>query len=111
MAIGDVMHFNYPFSFDPQTGHVATADQDSLDDIASCVAVSLLVEPGVRSEIPNFGTPDQVFQLQPLNMEIFVQSVYKYEQRADVLMQQNIPEPLVDKLRAIVEIRKTQTVA
>jgi phage baseplate assembly protein W len=102
------MHFDYPFRFSQQTNHAAENDQDTLDDIAACVVVSILTPLGTRPEVIDFGVPDQVFELQPLLLDTITQAVSTYEPRASLMLDQVMSQqdPLVVQLSAAVSIRK-----
>src|SRR4029077_5826565 len=95
-------HFNFPFKFDNITGHAAEVEQDTLDDVVNCVEVAFLVEPGYRLEVPTFGVPSQVFNLQPLNLENMIQAVQLWEARAEMTLGQQIDPSDITKLTARV---------
>jgi hypothetical protein len=105
----DIPHFNYPFMFGTQGGdhHAGVVEQDTLDDVINCIIVSILVETGTRVEIPTFGVPGQVFELQPLNLDLIVRSVELWEMRAEQIMTQNVDnkDPLIAQLFDAVSLR------
>lgn len=108
-----IEHFNFPFKFSTLTKHVDVVDQDSIDDVGNCVMVALSTQFGSRVEVPTFGVPDQVFQLQPLTLETIISSVLEWESRADLVMNQetDIRDPLITKLTTIVSVRRAETSA
>lgn len=67
------------------SGHLASNEQDSIDDVASCVAISLLTPPGWRDDEPDFGSrPD--FPVLPVNLADLQSSVERDEPRARLEM-------------------------
>jgi hypothetical protein len=104
----EVPHFAYPFRFSYITdSHAVVNEQDSLDDVVDCVLVSLLVEPRTRVEVPTFGTPSQVFENQPLNLQLIINSVELWESRAVQILSQHpdSADPLIAKLQDIISLR------
>lgn len=101
-------HFNYPFGFSVSTGHTGVVPSDTLDDVVNCVQAILATELGFRPDKPNFGIPDQVFELQPLNLEDLIQIVENQEPRAQILMTQvtDTVDNLIDRISASVALRK-----
>jgi hypothetical protein len=66
-------------------GHLVSNEQDSPEDIASCVAVSLLTPPGWRDDEPAFGArPD--FPLLPLDLAALAAQVGRDEPRAALIL-------------------------
>lgn len=102
------MHFDYPFVFNNTTKHASIADQDTLTDVANCVQAILATELGFRPDRPDFGIPDQVFELQPLNLENLIEIIENQEPRAQLLITQmtDVQDPLIDRLTASVALRK-----
>jgi len=76
----DTPHFSYPFRFaNPQA---AVTEQDSLDEIADCVLVTLLCPQGYRVELPEFGLPDPTFQSPFVDTDVMRRTVEFWEPRA-----------------------------
>lgn len=99
MARPTIPHLDWPVRIAP-SGHLAANEQDSVDDIATCVAVSLLTPPGWRDEEPDFGSrPD--FPLLPINISDLQTSIAHDEPRAELLLRD---EP---RARADLELRIT----
>lgn len=84
--MADVPHFDLPFRY--VSSSPAVAEQDSLADIINCVQAVLLTVQGQRTEIPEFGVPEQVFAVQPLHLEEMLASVLEYEPRANIVFDQ-----------------------
>ncbi|HEY1249459.1 MAG TPA: hypothetical protein VGE97_10765 [Nitrososphaera sp.] len=107
--VADTKHFDLPFQFDAITSHAREVEQDTLDDVVNCVYVAYLVEPPYRMEVPTFGVPSQVFDLQPLNLQEMIDAVYIWEGRAGIIMSQVIDPTdqttLVDRLTSLVGLR------
>jgi hypothetical protein len=104
----EVPHFDFPFTF-TTARHAGVEEQDSLDDVINCILVALLVEPGSRVEVSDFGVPDQVFENQPLNLPLIISSVELYEQRAEQTMSQapDRLDPLIARIQDIVSLRSS----
>ncbi len=56
-------HLAVPFQFD-QGGFAVAVDQDTLDDVAQCVAVLCATTTGTRTALPSYGIEDPVFSQQ-----------------------------------------------
>lgn len=107
-----VEHFDFPFRFSNQSKHVAVVDQDSVDDVANCVMAAVITDFGSRDEVPTFGVPDQLFKLQPLSLEIIVNAVSEWENRAELVLTQQTDsrDSLVDNILAVVNVRRAAAV-
>lgn len=84
--MADVPHFDLPFRY--VAGAPAVVEQDGIDDVANCVEAILLTTQGRRTEIPEFGVPEQVFKNQPLKLDELLTSVNAFESRANVVFDQ-----------------------
>lgn len=82
-----VPHFDLPFRFVGNT--VATAEQDTLEDITNCVEAVLRTPQGARVDAVGFGRPDPTFELQPIPLQPLIQVLLDQEPRASVLMTQS----------------------
>jgi phage baseplate assembly protein W len=75
-----IPHLDWPVRVGAN-GHLVANEQDSIDDIASCVAISLMTPPGYRVDEPDFGSrPD--FVTLPINVGAFLQQIERDEPRA-----------------------------
>jgi phage baseplate assembly protein W len=83
-----VPHFDLPFRF-LSTGHAATVDQDTLDDVSNCVEAIMRTLQGERNDNPSFGIPDPTFQLQPIDVGLIIEAVLQQEPRASLVMEQD----------------------
>lgn len=84
MARPTIPHLDWPVRI-ASSGHLASNEQDSIDDIATCCAVSLLTPLGWRDDEPDFGSrPD--FPLLPVNLSDLATSVAHDEPRAELVM-------------------------
>lgn len=82
MARPTIPHLDWPVRI-LSSGHLAANEQDSIDDIATCCAISLLTPPGWRDDEPGFGSrPD--FPLLPVNLSELTGSVARDEPRAEL---------------------------
>lgn len=82
MARPLIPHLDWPVRI-LANGHLASNEQDSIDDIATCVAVSLLTPPGWRDDEPDFGSRLD-FPLLPVNLSDLQSSVARDEPRAQL---------------------------
>ncbi len=82
----DIPHFALPLRY--VGGSAVVNEQDSMDDIASCVEAVCLTNPGDRDELPDFGIVDLTFQQQPLPLSALVKQISNWEPRAQLLAQQ-----------------------
>lgn len=94
-------HFDYPFRFGP-THHAVVVEQDSIEEIESCVVAVLLTEEGQRIELPEFGVESELFGVQPLDTNGYLHAILDQEPRAAALVTSQ-PDP-VDYLKALVEV-------
>lgn len=82
MARPTIPHLDWPVRVGAN-GHLVTNEQDSVDDIATCVAISLLTPPGYRDDEPDFGSrPD--FPLLPVNLAELASQIARDEPRAQL---------------------------
>lgn len=99
-------HFDFPFTL--RTDNTAqTVVQDTLDDVVASVSVAILTIYSTRPEVPTYGVPDPVFELQPLVLHDLLAAVETLEPRAALLITQ-IPDskdPLIDRISAVVSLR------
>jgi len=96
----DVPHFSYPFRFGPQA---AVSEQDSLDEIADCVLVTVLCPLGFRVELPEFGLEDMTFSMPSPDLEELRSQVEFWEPRATAVFDTQLDS--LDALLAHVEAR------
>lgn len=100
--MADVPHFQFPFDF--VDGKAAEVEQDTMDDVAGCVAVILLYPRGFRESLPGFGRPDPTFTA-PLNTERIRRAVSEWEPRAELTVEDNVDafDRGVHRVRALVK--------
>lgn len=79
----DAPHFTYPFEV--ASSGVKVVEQDSIDEIATCVYAILATEEGTRQELPDFGLEDPTFALNGLSEEQLREVVEQWEPRAELL--------------------------
>lgn len=65
------------------TGHLATVEQDSVDDVLQCVRVVLGTPQGTRDELPEFGLPDLTFSEGGADVAVIEETLSEWEPRAD----------------------------
>lgn len=99
-----VPHFSLPFRFVNQgAGYptVAVSEQDSSDEIKSCVEAILRYEIGSRPEKPDFGITDPTFSSPQINTGQMYAQVDRSEPRVALSINSDINE--LDNL--IYEVR------
>ncbi|MCD2193528.1 GPW/gp25 family protein [Actinomycetospora endophytica] len=75
-------HFALPFNLQAN-GSYGVVDQDSSDDVISCVRVLLATRVGERLEVPQFGIPDPTFAVgNPGWPGVLENAVARWEPRA-----------------------------
>src|SRR3954447_13084046 len=87
MSIVEFPHFQLPFRFESVKGvlEAAVHEQDTVDEIATCVEVVIRCPIGFRDELPEFGVPTTaLFNQAPLDLAKARGAVNRWEPRADV---------------------------
>ena len=82
-------HFVTPFSLG-STGKPKVAEQDSTDDVRSCVLNILSCPLGGHLGDSAFGTPSILFQTIPIDPTPLMNAVQEYEPRAQNLLADDI---------------------
>lgn len=77
-----VPQFSMPFRF--ERGAAVVVEQDSVDEIADCVANICRYQPGDRPEKPTFGVPDQTFAQGAVDANVAAAAVRRWEPRAEL---------------------------
>lgn len=76
-----VPHFRFPFSFTAENG-AAIVEQDSVEEILTCVQMIAACSLGACPELPTFGIPDPTFQAAPPNSDPITDAIELWEPRA-----------------------------
>jgi len=84
--MADVPHFSYPFRF--LGGKAVEVEQDSVDDIASCVHAILSVERGELIHMPEFGITDLAFVVNGADTESLIRAIESQEPRVRVAIEE-----------------------
>lgn len=87
-----IPHFALPFRFETQTTGVVTAavnEQDSEDEIDTCVEIIVRMPQGSRIEAPDFGNPSQEFNQGGIAEEVLRTAISDWEPRAEALVAQD----------------------
>lgn len=71
-------------------GSWVLVEQDTEAEIAQCVRNICSFERGFRIEDPDFGIEDPTFTVMPIDTNDIVQAVEEYEQRAEVVVTQDV---------------------
>lgn len=74
-------HFSFPFTLDPDGARVA--EQDSFEEIISCVQAIATCPLGACPDLPRFGIPDPTFLPGPPDATSLVDVIELWERRAD----------------------------
>lgn len=109
MASPLIPHLDWPVRI-ASNGHLASNEQDSLDDIASCVAISLLTPPGWRDDEPEFGSRLD-FPVLPISLSDLQSSVEHDEPRArlDLHDDENTRQELELRITARLSITRGES--
>ena len=102
--MADVPHFGLPFNFArPQ---VSVDEQDSLDEIVSCVLAILVCPLGFRVELPEFGIPDPTFQTR-VDIDEIEEAIETWEPRAAAVIDQypDMLDQLIRHVTVAVQLR------
>lgn len=80
----DIPHFSLPFRFDTTGGYpsAAVVEQDTTDEITSCVLAIVLCPLGFRAEQPDFGIADPTFSQGLVDREPIAAAINEWEPRA-----------------------------
>lgn len=78
--MADFPHFALPFRF--SNGAAVVLEQDTTDEILSCVLAVILCPLGYRVELPTFGTPDLAFAEGVARADVIDTVVNEWEPRA-----------------------------
>jgi phage baseplate assembly protein W len=82
--MADVPHFALPFRID--NGRAVVNDQDTSDDVVTCVVAVMLCPTGYRAELPEFGIDDPTFREGGPDQEAIATAIQRWEPRADTLL-------------------------
>jgi hypothetical protein len=80
----DQPHFALPFRF--AAGGAAVVEQDTSDEIMTCVLAVLLCPVGFRVELPTFGIPDPTFSEGVPDAQVIEAAVSEWEPRAQAIV-------------------------
>jgi phage baseplate assembly protein W len=83
----DVPHFALPFRV--ANGRAVVNEQDTTDDVVSCVVAIMLCPTGYRAELPEFGLDDPTFREGGPDQEAIAAAIQRWEPRADALLEVN----------------------
>ena len=79
-----IPHFAHPFRF--EDGRAVVVDQNSDDDVWTCVGTIVRYLKGDRLAVPDFGIPDPTFTEGRIDTEKIRVAVEKWEDRAGVVI-------------------------
>lgn len=101
MVGAEVPHFALPFRF--SNGAASVVEQDTSDDVLTCVLAILLCPMGYRVELPDFGLEDPTFDERAPDIRKVSRAILQWEPRADALLD-TTPDQL-DELAHHVAVR------
>jgi phage baseplate assembly protein W len=93
------------------SGQYVSVEQDTLDEVITCVAAITLFPLGFRDDRPDFGVVPLELTDRPLNTLDVEQAVEAYEPRADVSVVEqpyDPSDPLAARVRVEVSIARSQ---
>lgn len=96
--------FTAPFTF--TNGVANVAEQDTIDDVASCVRNVVSCVQGFRDDLPDFGIPDPLFQAAPFNPQAMQEAIGRWEPRAALDVQQQFTPPSAEAIIETVTLRQ-----
>jgi phage baseplate assembly protein W len=100
-----IPHFAIPFRV-TASGSAAVVDQDSFEEIGQCVAVLMSTTAGERIELPDYGIPNPVFQVESdVDTAELATAVQKWEPRATALVHSTVIDETLRHL--LVELETT----
>jgi phage baseplate assembly protein W len=82
--MADVPHFALPFRV--ANGRAVVNDQDTSDDVVTCVVAIMVCPTGYRAELPEFGIDDPTFREGGPDQEAIATAIQRWEPRADTLL-------------------------
>jgi phage baseplate assembly protein W len=83
--MADIPHFALPFRV--ANGRAVVNDQDTSDDVVTCVVAVMLCPTGYRAELPEFGIDDPTFREGGPDQEAIATAIQRWEPRADALLE------------------------
>lgn len=75
-------HLAWPIRFD--NGHLATVEQDTIDEVTQCVQLLWQIPSGWFIHDPDLGVENPVFSELPLDIADLAQAAEEFEDRAVV---------------------------
>lgn len=99
-------HFALPFRL-VATGALVN-EQDTIDDISTCVTTIMLTHLGWRDEVPDFGVPDYAFRKTPIGAADIYDMAGSQEPRAIMIVEERpgIADALIDYISIGVSLHK-----
>jgi hypothetical protein len=105
---GVIPHFAHPFRV--EGGKVAVVDQNSPDEIWTCVETIVRFFKGDRLAVPDFGIVEPTFTTGPIDTDKIRAVVEKWEERAGVLITEH-PDRFDEVVRRVlIELKGTDDV-
>ena len=83
-----VPHFAFPFALNCTA--CAVVEQDSSQDIQTCVEVCLMTPPGSRIVLMDYGVPEVLYSQAPVNIPAIIAALNKWEPRGATTISETI---------------------
>lgn len=83
MPTAIIPHFSRPFRIVAGLGYAATMEQDSVEDVQTCVRVLLETPVNSRIELPEYGVLDPIFTTG-IDVNDLASRIGEWENRAEV---------------------------
>lgn len=84
MSDVQIPHIDQPPRF--EGGRLVVVEQDSVEEVANAVENVLRFTPGDRTDVPEFGTPDQTFKQGGADPDEIDRAISQWEPRADTFV-------------------------
>jgi phage baseplate assembly protein W len=105
MTHAAIPHFEWPFHIVPVHGHASVMEQDSAEDVETCLAILFQTQVGSRVEEPDYGIDPVLFR-DELDMNSLIASVMQWESRALIAADESFDA--TDRLIRRVLIQRVQ---
>ena len=105
--MADLPHLPINFRFVTEDGmpRPTVVEQDSYEDIASCVETILRCPVDWRPELPEFGSVDPTFRQAPIDTDSMLAAVRQWEDRAEFTTEEfgDVVDEAVRRIRLSIQ--------
>lgn len=92
-------HFGFPLALTPDGRRLIAREQDSYEDIEDCVEIVLSTQIGERQETPEYGTPDQAFRENGVDLVRVRAAIDRWEPRVTTALTAEEIDGVVQRVR------------